>query len=377
MRGKETIGICFTEKINNKERAKFLQGESIVNRYRLAKPAIAVLLIMMLCVFSLALAQSSEEAAGQAAERAGKLREGLTHYVAALQSVPEGSADDQRLREAIIKLVQKLSPPPAIPEDARRFSVRGQTWIKEAKNPSDFEEAAKEFAKAVRVAPWWADWYINQGVALEKAGKFSDAIRSLKLYLLAAPAASDADKVKEQIYALEVRQEKAGKEAAQQQQAAVEKRNRWLQQLPGRWLRVKNGGICRQTFHYQLTLSGSAIVLKLVSFDVTKVGGARGHTCGSDYFPGTVWEVQGSVDDRREITGSLTSVIPIYRMAQWPPFRACSSKGNVTLQSPVTGNISEDGRTAVIKFSQESIDTLGRCEPTGQYEMKEFSFQRE
>lgn len=169
-------------------------------------------------------AQSSDEAAGKVAELAGKLREALTHYVAALQSVPEGNADDQRLRETIIKLVQKLSPPPAITEEARRFSVRGQTSIKEAKNPSDFEEAAKEFAKAVRVAPWWADGYINQGVALEKAGKFSEAIRSLKLYLLAAPAALDADKVKEQIYALEVRGEKAQKEVIAKKEEQDRKR---------------------------------------------------------------------------------------------------------------------------------------------------------
>ncbi len=170
------------------------------------------------------LAQGSEESAGRATEQAGKPREALTHYVAALQSAPDGSADDQRLRETIIKLVQKLSLPPAIPEEARRYSVRGQVWVKEAKSPSDFDEAAKEFGKALRVAPWWADGYINQGVSLEKAGKFNEAIRSLKLYLLAAPRASDADKVKDQIYTLELRQEKAQRDAVAAREEQERKR---------------------------------------------------------------------------------------------------------------------------------------------------------
>ena len=194
---------------------------------------------ILVLALAIASAQSSKETEGRAAEQAGRLREALTHYIAALQSVSEGSADDQRLRETIIKLVQKLSPPPAVPEEARRFSVRGQTWINEAKNPSDLEEAAKEFARAVRVAPWWADGYINHGVALEKAGKFSEAIRSLKLYLLAAPAAPDADKVKGQIYALEVRQEKAAQEKAARDDVAQRQREEQLRAQ--RWLDSING----------------------------------------------------------------------------------------------------------------------------------------
>ncbi len=185
--------------------------------------------------------QSSDEIQAQAVERAGKLREALTQYVSALQKAPEGSADDQRLRETIIKLVQKLSPPPAIPEEARRYSVRGQIAIEEAKSPADFDEAAKEFGKTLRVAPWWADGYYNLAVAQEKAGQLNEAIRSLKLYLLAAPASSDAEKIKRQIYALEYREEKAAKEAGtkrQEQEAragAKAERKAGVPSLAGYW----------------------------------------------------------------------------------------------------------------------------------------------
>lgn len=154
-----------------------------------------------------------QESLGLAAEQAGRLREALKHYVAALQSVSEGSASDQALREKIISLVQKLSPAPVVPEEARRFAVRGQIAVREAKSQADYVEAAGEFNRALKLAPWWAESYFNLAVAQGKAGQFNEATRSLKLYLLAAPNAPDAEKVKDQIYALEYRQERARKDA--------------------------------------------------------------------------------------------------------------------------------------------------------------------
>lgn len=241
---------------------------------------------ILVAISGLALAQSSREAEGKAAEQAGRLREALTHYVAALQSVSEGGADDQRLREAIIKLVQKLSPPPAMPEDAKRYSIRGQIAIKEAKSPADFEEAAKEFGKALRVAPWWADGYINHGVSLEKAGKYNEAIRSLKLYLLAAPGAPDAEKIKEQIYALEYRQERAGKEAISKKEE--QERKSWrdgleqlLTRMRGEWQR----SVCLQ---YDL-----GQYLSRASRDIQEV--SRGG-CTADELRGSNWYGTGKQD---------------------------------------------------------------------------------
>lgn len=232
------------------------------------KAVLSVLSLLLVAAVGLALAQSAKEAEGQAAEKAGKLREALTHYVAAIQSVSEGSGDDQRLRETIIKLVQRLSSPPAIPEEARRFSVRGQVWVKEAKNPSDFDEAAKEFGKALRVAPWWADGYINHGVSLEKAGKYNEAIRSLKLYLLAAPRASDADKVKDQIYTLELRQEKAQKDA-QAKRGAEEEASRRVQRerqgLEGVW---NTGPDPANSVQYRLSLSQNEVRIYMTGYCV-------------------------------------------------------------------------------------------------------------
>lgn len=167
--------------------------------------------------------QADEESLGREAEQAGKLREALTHYVSSLQSASEGSSKDQQLREKIISLVQKITPPPAVPDEAERNLARGRAAVKSATQTKDFEDAANEFKRALRAAPWVAEGYYNLGVVQDKAGRYQDAIRSLKLYLLAAPNASDAKEVKALIYEIEFRQEKAQRDAERQQKEVREK----------------------------------------------------------------------------------------------------------------------------------------------------------
>lgn len=246
------------------------------------------------------LAAQDSEALGRAAEQAGRLREAVNHYVAAFQSASEGSASDQALREKVISLVQKLSPPPAIPDEARRFAVRGQIAVREAKSQADYLEAAREFSKALKLAPWWAESYFNLAVAQEKAGQFTEAVRSLKLYLLAAPNAPDAEKIKDQIYALEYRQERARKEEQErveetrrkeavkreaeeqerrrQEQARREREERErresmardeLARLAGRWRVDTYGGI------FDIRITGGACEIRLVHLDGLLGGGSN------------------------------------------------------------------------------------------------------
>jgi tetratricopeptide (TPR) repeat protein len=168
--------------------------------------------IIIITIAGVSWAQSSEEAAGKAAEQAGKYVEALGQYRAALEKASEGSADEQRLLQAAIRVTQRITPAPAIPEEARRFFIRGQTWVEQAKSTADFEKAAKEFTKARRIAPWWGEVYYSCGVALGKAGKYEDAISNLKFYILASPRAQDINQVKEYIYSLEAQQEAASPE---------------------------------------------------------------------------------------------------------------------------------------------------------------------
>jgi len=139
----------------------------------------------------------------------------LTQYVADLQKSP----NDYALREKIIRHVQTMKPAPAVPDEAKRYLSRGIAAMKEAKSKDEFSDAAKEFEKATLSAPWFANAYYNLGVAQDKAGAYANAIRSLKLYLLASPDAKDAEAVKGLIYEIEYRQEKAAKESSPQAMA--------------------------------------------------------------------------------------------------------------------------------------------------------------
>lgn len=178
------------------------------------KAALLLVASILLIGFGWNFVFSADEAGlGRQAEEAGKLREALTHYVAALQSTPQGSDADRQLREKIINLVQKIQPPPAIPEEARRHMAEGIAAMKIARDVSGYKEAEKQFEKARTAAPWWADPYFNIGVIKEKTWKlhygfdaergYKAAVENLNLYLLAAPNAPDANAVRSKIYELE------------------------------------------------------------------------------------------------------------------------------------------------------------------------------
>ncbi len=183
-----------------------------------------------------------EESLGQQAEAAGKYREALTHYVNAIQPASEGSPKDQELREKIIKLVQKIQPPPAVPEEARRHMLRGEAAVDAARDKGGFLRAADEFGKALLLAPWLAEGYYNLGVVCDKAGLYEEAIRALNMYLMAKPNAGDAKQVHDLIYKIEYRIEEAKRLAEEENKKALaakqqenEKAKKLIRNLAGIW----------------------------------------------------------------------------------------------------------------------------------------------
>ena len=155
----------------------------------------------------------------------------LNQYISDLQKNPS----DNALREKIIKHVQAMKPAPAIPEEAERYMARGAAAVKGAKTEKDFQDAAAEFEKASLAAPWLAAAYYNLGITQDKAGKYREAIQSLKLYLLAAPEASDAKAVKTLVYEIEYRQEKTARESSPAAIAAKKQKEyeEWLKKIDG------------------------------------------------------------------------------------------------------------------------------------------------
>jgi tetratricopeptide (TPR) repeat protein len=94
-----------------------------------------------------------------------------------------------------------------VSEEARRFMSRGMAAVEMAKTPKDYERAVREFEQAAELAPDWPDVYFNLGSVQAKAGNYGEAVRHYKRYLELAPNASDAAKVRNEIYKLEYRAE--------------------------------------------------------------------------------------------------------------------------------------------------------------------------
>jgi len=178
-------------------------------------------------------------------------QEGLMLFLADLQKTPS----DDALREKIIRLACGMTPPPAIPEEARRHYVMATTLFRAAKKVEDFGGSIDEFKGALLIAPWWPEANQNLGLALEAAQRYDEAIAALKLYLAANPGEKDARAVQDEIYKIEAQKqlatrskaeeaESAAKKAAEEARAAAEARSRdeWIL---GRWTRTGKGSCPR------------------------------------------------------------------------------------------------------------------------------------
>jgi len=130
------------------------------------------------------------------------------------------SPSDQALREKIIALALTMNPRPATPDDAIMAEGAAEYAFKNAKANSDFADAAKQYEKALVLAPWLAVDYFNCGVAHEKAGENKEAIQSFSLYLLAAPNSDDAVAVKKRMGGLQYAAQKADNAARDQARVA-------------------------------------------------------------------------------------------------------------------------------------------------------------
>jgi tetratricopeptide (TPR) repeat protein len=161
-------------------------------------------------------------------------REQLRQYVADLQKSP----DDQQLRERIIKLAQELKPAPAIPEEARRHYVKADALIHDAKSPEEAAPAVEEYNKALLEAPWWPDVYRDLGVALELAGRYDEAKKTLKLYLLSHPAEDESRKAQDEIYRIEAKEDSAARKQREVEAAKTRAASETAKQqsLEGTWV---------------------------------------------------------------------------------------------------------------------------------------------
>lgn len=298
---------------------------------------------ILVAISGIAFAQSSKEAEGEAAEHAGRLREALTNYTTVLQATTPGSDAEQRLLERAATISSKVSPSPALPAEAERRLVRGQALVESARDADAFMRAAAEFRAALRAAPWLADAHYNLGIVLDKAQRFSEAIRSLKLSILAAPNAKEAGETQRLIYRIEVRQEEAQRAKAEAerkaldaQRAEAESRKRRFESLAGRWVSISDGQSAYQTEYYQITVTGpDSFSLKYVSGSCTPKG--TGATSCSGSIASLLVEATANGD---QISGRAS-------FQARSNFGACAGQW---FRYPIHGSISGDGKMQVTIF---------------------------
>lgn len=159
-------------------------------------------------------AAAMEKAA--ASEAKGDFREAAKLYQQAVSVARNltGTTEETTAREKVIGSVRKLSVPPAIPEEARRRAIRGETVMRTAKKLSDFKRAASEFSEASVITPWWGSVYYNLGLAREAAKDAKGAITAFNLFLKAEPDAPEAKSIRDRLYALEIPAEEQEKKKA-------------------------------------------------------------------------------------------------------------------------------------------------------------------
>lgn len=154
---------------------------------------------------------------------------GLTFLVLAASAHAESPREqlqktptDNALREKAIALAAELKPAPAVPEEARRAFIRGNTAFASAKDPAGFSRAIERFEEASALAPWWADPYFNLAKACEGAQDFDCALRALKYYRAMATTEADKRQALDLTYALEEKRDLKKADAASASAAADE-----------------------------------------------------------------------------------------------------------------------------------------------------------
>ena len=139
-------------------------------------------------------ATQDHEAAGDAADEAGHSQEAFLAYLRAFQALPEppAPAADQRLREKVIRVVQKLGTKPLVPQEARNHLTKAQDLVDAeailgSTAGTASQRAATELRHAIRLAPWWSDAMFRFATVLQKLQRGDEALLNLSLYRVADP----------------------------------------------------------------------------------------------------------------------------------------------------------------------------------------------
>jgi len=250
-----------------------------------------------------------------------------------------GNAD---LRKEIIEASLNLNPLPAVPEEARKFFIRGKAAVKSATDESDFATAAKEFEKALEIAPWMADAYYNLGIVLDKSGQYDQSIENLRFFLLANPNETDVREVQDLIYEIEFRKEKSTETKVIEAENKQENMEKFIRNLSGRWF---DEGEHTKNF-YDAKNKGNKITLRWSHCDLRGPSSGEAGSCTP-----MLRSINFTVDDDFNVSGSAN-----YISEAMCPYNKWW---------PVDGRLTDDGNNLTLTLTGEGLD-YGSCRWTGE-----------
>ena len=130
-------------------------------------------------------------------------RDALGEYALALQiSDDAGSKEIMSRAAALLKAHAELAE---LPEEARKYSLRGEVLVKE----KNLEGALGEYTPALRAAPFCPALRYSAALLAADLGKFSQAIAHMNAFLELSPGAPNAREAKDLIYKWEFMIERA------------------------------------------------------------------------------------------------------------------------------------------------------------------------
>ena len=216
-----------------------------------------------------------------------------------------------------------------IPEEARRYMIRGRTALEMARSPDDYRLAIDEFQQAVRLAPDWADAHYNLAAVQARAGDYRSAIASYRRYLELAPDAADAPKVRDEIVSLEYRLERKGR----------------VDSLAGEWV---DEALPART--YTLGFEGKALVAHTMLPEpkgIDVVYDMLGGAVSQDFF------AKGSVTERFELQSDGNTLRGSYiRPAFVEEHSGCTIPEQ---RSPVEGRIDPVARRVELRYTRQKF----------------------
>ena len=143
--------------------------------------------------------KSHREKAGKL-ESQGRFQDALSELSRALLIAEDNEAKE--IMAALFQIARKI--PPELPEEAHKHHVRAKISLEEG----NFENAVSELKQALQLAPYSARLYFDTALICAELKNYREAISYMKIYIQAAPDASDVRASKDEIIKWELLMEK-------------------------------------------------------------------------------------------------------------------------------------------------------------------------